>query len=235
MRHLASFSYALAAALLFSGCGWQAGSAESDAPAASGGVAIIDLDEVAKQLGRTDEMNEAIKEKQAALNSQLANIQTSFVEQFDARAQQYGDQPTPEQAQELQSIRQKIRLQLSQAQQQATNNFKWHRSSLINKFRDDVRPIAQQIAAERGLSIVVPKNEGLILALDPAVDITGAVIEAMAASGGAVTSATSALGAVHPSEPAPITPHNPSPITRVPPPSEIPPQPIQPATYGNSP
>ncbi|HTN01690.1 MAG TPA: hypothetical protein VL132_07420, partial [Planctomycetaceae bacterium] len=37
------------------------------------------------------------------------------------------------------------------------------------------------IAAKRGLGIVVPKNEGFLLSVDPGVDITAEVLEALKA------------------------------------------------------
>ena len=44
--------------------------------------------------------------------------------------------------------------------------------------QDEVRPFAQQVASAKGLGVVIPKNEGFLLSVDPGVDITNDVISA---------------------------------------------------------
>ena len=39
----------------------------------------------------------------------------------------------------------------------------------------------QEVAAERGLSVVIPKNDALILTFEPTVDITDAVVKRLQA------------------------------------------------------
>lgn len=167
----------------FSGCGTQtSGSADnSSTPAAHGGLAVIDLDRVAASLGREQEMEDELKQRQASLNDSLRELHQKAREEFDLKKQEYGEKPTDEQQQELQRIQNQLNTALANSQRKAQISLEVHKQELISKFRGDVRPIAQEIAASRGLSVVIPKNDGLLLSIDPGVDITSQVIERMQA------------------------------------------------------
>jgi hypothetical protein len=68
---------------------------------------------------------------------------------------------------------------LTQIQNKAKLDFETYKQKQIAQFRADLKPIAQEIASKRGLSIVIPKNEGLLLSVDPGVDITDDVIKVL--------------------------------------------------------
>lgn len=53
------------------------------------------------------------------------------------------------------------------------------RQALVDQFREQAKPVLREVAAARGLSIVVPKNDGLLLTIDPAVEITDDVATKM--------------------------------------------------------
>ena len=156
-----------------SGCGWFEG------PQSAGGLAVVDLDEVARQVGADGEIAQALQTREASLNSQLQVMKANYVQQLKDRKELYGENPTEAQSQQLVSINRQINMNLISAQQKATSHLTSHRSELILKFRGQVGPIAEQIAKQRGLSIVVPKNDGWLLAVDESVDITNDVAEAL--------------------------------------------------------
>ena len=158
------------------GCGWFGG----DQP--SGGLAVVDLDEIAKQVGAESEIASALKARETELNSKLQVMRANYVEQFKDRKELYGDNPTDQQSEQLVSINRQINLNLVNAKQQAKSHLSTHRSELILKFREQVAPIAEQVAKERGLSIVVPRNEGWLLAVDERIDITDDVAAALKAT-----------------------------------------------------
>lgn len=181
----AGLALALCGAMIgCSGCGTQtSGNADhSSTPAAQGGLAVIDLDRVAASLGREVEMEDELKQRQASLNDSLRELHQKAREEFDLKKQESGEKPTDEQQQELQRIQNQLNTALANSQRKAQISLEVHKQELISKFRSDVRPIAQEIAASRGLSVVIPKNDGLLLSIDPGVDITAQVIERMKAA-----------------------------------------------------
>ena len=168
------------------GCGWFGGSQPS------GGVAVVDLDEVARQVGADSEIVQAVQAREASLNSQLKVMKANYVQQLKERKSLYGEQPNEEQSKQLDSITRQVNLNLVTAQQKATSHLSSHRGELIMKFREQVGPVAQQIANERGLAIVVPKNDGWLLAVDENVDITNEVAESLKSQWKPIVSSASA-------------------------------------------
>lgn len=177
------------------GCGWFS----SNRPEISGGVAVIDLDEIAREVGATDEMSQAIAAHEAALNAQLHTLKANYVEQLQSKKNELGSEPTTEDNQRFAAMSQQASLNLAAAQQQAKGHMTKHRADLVIQFRKRVAPIAQQIAAERGLSLVIPRNEGMILAVDEQIDITDAVAAALKPQW--QTLATPSSGATVPTQP----------------------------------
>ena len=68
---------------------------------------------------------------------------------------------------------------LNQVQQKAKNDLSQHGAQLVQQFRDEVKPIARQVASEKGLSIIVTRNETVVFDFTSAVDITEDVVRKM--------------------------------------------------------
>lgn len=167
----------LAAGALFSvGCGSQFGGAS--ASSSKGGLAVIDLDVVAKSIGRTQEMNDALNVRKSALDQALARGQADLKRQLTEKKDEFGETPTDEQKAQLAQMDRNAGAQLVQATRKAQAQLEAERQKMITDFRTEVRPIAQQVASERGLGVVIPKNEGFLLSVDPGVDITADVVKA---------------------------------------------------------
>lgn len=187
---------AVAAGVLMSvGCGFQPGSAET-AASSKGGLAVIDLDVVAKSIGRTQEINESWKVRKNALDQALQKLQVSFNEQLSAKKAEAGETPTEEQQKQLAGMQRDASNKLVQAGRKAQADLEQFRQQMVAQFRAEIRPFAQEVASSRGLAIVIPKNEGFLLSIDPAVDITADVISAYSVKKPAPTAAA----------PAPLTP-----------------------------
>ena len=148
----------------------------------TGGVAVVDLDEVARQVGASDEITQALKAREASLNNQLQSIKSNYVQQFEDRKALYGEQPTDEQSAQLVSISRQFNLNLVNAQRQAASHITSHRTKLIMQFREQVGPVAQEIAKGHNLSVVVPKNDGWLLSVDDSVNITDEVATSLKAT-----------------------------------------------------
>jgi len=152
------------------------------AAGAVGGVGVVDLDVVAKRLGRDIEMNNLVQERVAALNSKLTTLQGSMRRLFEEKRDKFGDEPTEEQLKELQAWQDRTDAQLQESKRKAEVELGNYKQALVEQFREQAKPVLREVAAARGLSIVIPKNNALLLTIDPAVEITDDVAAKMPAS-----------------------------------------------------
>lgn len=188
----ASLWAAMAAGVLMSvGCGFQTAGPET-AATAKGGLAVIDLDVVAKSIGRTQEINESWQVRKNALDQALQKLQLVFRDQINAKKQEAGEQATDEQKKQFAAMERDAATKLVQASRKAQADLDQYRQKMVAQFRAEIRPFAQQVASEKGLGVVIPKNEGFLLAVDPGVDITADVISAYSSKRPAPTSAAPA-------------------------------------------
>lgn len=179
MRHFGLFFVVTAAAASLTGCGQMGFSPSS---AAKGGIAVVDLDKVAAETGRDRQLAQSIETAQNSLNQQLQKSLDSANEQLSAKKKSFGDDLSAEQRKELSQMESFAVQKLSQFKNQASNELAQFRQKQIAAFRAELKPIAHDIASKRGLSIVIPKNEGLLLSVDSGVDITDEVIKVLRAT-----------------------------------------------------
>jgi Skp family chaperone for outer membrane proteins len=161
------------------GCGWGESSGKT---ATHGGLAVIDLDAVAKRLGRDEAMAAALRDRQAELNKQLALMQEDLRKQIQDHKAMAGENATPDEAQQLKRVENELNQKFLQAQRAAQENMITLKQDLVTNFREEVRPIAKEVATAQGLSTVVSKNENVVLAFEADVDITEKVTERMKAA-----------------------------------------------------
>jgi Skp family chaperone for outer membrane proteins len=163
------------------GCNRPEGSASASRQTQNvlGAVAVLDLDALAQKLGRDKAMSQAIQQHQAALNEQLNNIKVSYEKEISEKQNQFGQSLSPEQSQLLTTLGRQAGANLNQAQQKAKSDLSQHAAQLVQQFRDEVKPIAHQIAAEKGISIIVTRNDTVVFDFTSAVDITEDVVRKM--------------------------------------------------------
>lgn len=149
---------------------------------AVGGVGVVDLDVVARRLGRDIEMGNAVQERLTSLNSKLTTLQGSLRRLYDEKREKFGDDPTEEQLKELQATEDRMERELLEIKRKSEIELAAYRQALVDQFREQAKPVLREVAAARGLSIVIPKNNGLLLTIDPAVEITDEVAAKMPAS-----------------------------------------------------
>lgn len=185
MRRLGVMLALSGAAMWLSGCGNQSGAPQAAAP--KGGMAVVDLDAIAQAVGQTQKIKDAVTLSTNAVNQQLLKLQEGYREQLAAKEKEFGETPTDEQKQELARLNALAGQQLGAAKQRGQQALSRYSQQAVAKvstdLRAEIRPICQEIAAKRGLGVVVPKNEGFLLSVDPGVDITAEVIEALKAKG----------------------------------------------------
>src|SRR5579871_2968580 len=127
----------LSGLLLWSaGCGLKSHeqtTAKSDK--AVGGVGVVDLDVVAKRLGRDIEMSNKVQEKLAELNGKLTTLQSSMRRLYEEKRDKQGDDPSEEQIQELQAWQDRTDAQLQESKRKAEIELNNYRQALIDQFR----------------------------------------------------------------------------------------------------
>ena len=148
---------------------------------ASGGVAIVDLDVVAQKLGHDVEIRHSVKQKQKLLNEQLTTMQAVFLNQQDQKKTDFGAILTSGEEKTLRKLNAQLNIQLSRARKNAQLDLERHRQSLVDSFREKLKPVIREVAAKKGLSIVIPKDKRLLLTANPDVDITDEVIQKLLA------------------------------------------------------
>lgn len=182
MRHfaclLACFSMCLASCDRLAQV--QAPPAAATKPAV-GGVGVVDLDILAKRLGRDIEMNNLVQERMTSLNSKLTSLQESLTRLYGEKRSSFGEKPTDEEQQQLAAMQTRMDQQLIESKRKAETDLVTYKQQLIDQFREQAKPVLKEVAAARGLSLVVPKNNALLLTIDPAVELTDEVAEKMLA------------------------------------------------------
>jgi len=209
MRRISLFVALVAGTAMAAGCGWQPGHQAS----ARGGLAVIDLDYIAKETGRSKEISDILSVQKNALDQYMANYQKKANEALDEKKKEFGEQMTDEQKKDLVTLANNLRGQVVQEGRKAQAAFENSRQKLLVQFRSEIKPLAQEIAANKGLSVVIPKNEGFLLSVDPGVDITADVIKAFHARKPAPSAATAAAPAPAVKTPKPANTAEASPST----------------------
>ncbi len=143
-----------------------------------GGVAVVDLVEVVKRIGHDAELNKSLKQEQESLNQKYQELQKSLSEKYDQEKKEFGEKPTEEQKKQLLQLQNKHRVLLDRERVGSQQQLYAFKQRLVNRFREQVKPAAREVAAEKGLTVVITKHEG-VLTVDDAVEITDEVVAKM--------------------------------------------------------
>ncbi len=184
----------LAATLLFSLAGCEklgiklGGDEKPEAPQQPrNGFAVIDLDEIADRLDRDEDLQDALQQRKAQFNNELGQLRSRFMQQVRLKSQEIGEDATEQEQQQLANMIKSLNVQLTRAQNTAQQQLSRDQVTLVQAFRNEVRPVAVKIALERGFTVILTKNEAVLFAYDENFDITEEVIRRMSAPGTSVT------------------------------------------------
>jgi Skp family chaperone for outer membrane proteins len=161
----------IAIALLLIGCN------QMPASGGSAGVAILDLAAVAKATGQDEVIRQEAEAARAELGAQLQALAASLEQQIGAEREKVGITPSDADSQRLQEMTVQARQQINNAQMQAQNQASQIEGELVAAFRDEISPLAEEIASQMGASAVLASDSYLFW-FDPAADITDEVIAA---------------------------------------------------------
>ncbi len=159
-----------------------AGAAGSWLTRSTGGVAVVDLERVAKELGREEQMVNDLKANQNNVASQLATVEKNAIEKLNQMKAELGEEAPEDKKLEFAKTAQSAQIQFNNLQKQAVTAIGQRRDFLVASFRAEARPVAEKIAKSNGANAVVTKNDAFLFSFDNTIDITDAVIAEMRAN-----------------------------------------------------
>ena len=163
------FSLLVACAVMLTACD------QLPARGSSGGVAVVDLNAVAKAIGRDEAINARMESARVDLNQQLTQIAGDLEQQLKDEQEKVGAAPKPDEQQQLQEMAVRAQRQLAEKQQLAQQKATQFQLELVNEFRQQLAPVAEKVAKIRGADVVVVLDDS-VLWFDSGVDITDEVI-----------------------------------------------------------
>ena len=141
-------------------------------------VAIIRLQEIAKETGRDFRVGEVLREERTALESDFMRQQKLLQEDIESKREEFGKSPTPEQAKNLQLMQKQMQSRLLQTRQRSQAKLKNLQMEQMQEFMVELQPIIIKLCTEGDYSVVLDQSMGrVVFYADPLVDITDAVIE----------------------------------------------------------
>lgn len=155
-------------------------------------VALLDINAVAKALGRDQEvvaLAEAARQNLVGQLQKLAGDRRKEIlgeqAKVDDAKSKLGEKPKADDEKKFQELVKTATTKVQQLQSaqnanitEANTKYSQYRSALLVKFKDEIRPFASRIAKARGAVVVFLPSEDMML-FEPAVDITPDVIVAM--------------------------------------------------------
>ncbi|MDF1860188.1 MAG: OmpH family outer membrane protein [Verrucomicrobiales bacterium] len=144
----------------------------SVASAQSGGVAVLDIDAVARQLGVEEKVRVDLIGMQNSLNQELQKTQGALQNQMMGVERAAGENPTEEQRRQIVATNQQLNSEFNRLKSQAQNTLAQERVRLINEFRIQLEPIALKAAKAKGMDVVLMKVTPPVFAYTAEVDIT---------------------------------------------------------------
>ena len=139
------------------------------------GIAIIDLNAIAKATGQEEIIQQQAQAARDELNVQLQEAATSLEAQLNEEREKLGDSPTQEQTQQFQQLAAQAQQQYAQAQQQAQQQAQLFQNNLVMALREKIQPVVAEVARARGASVVYLSDMTLFW-FEPQADLTDEVI-----------------------------------------------------------
>ncbi len=157
---------------------------------AEGGVAIVDLDAVAKELNVIEFIEVTLANLGTGLDGDLKSMQQNLQSEFDSEKgkveQKHGgdiEKASNEEKQALLVKNRDLQIQFNQARNQAAQTMNVRKLEMISKFRNELKPVALEVAKKKGMDVVLNKVMPPVYVYSDSVDITKDVAAAAKAAG----------------------------------------------------
>jgi len=167
---LSTFSFFAAAGVFFGGCNPPAATSNSSV--------VVDLDAVARAMGRDLVIERKVEQATQALNTKLLAAADSMEKEYKKQQDAAGASPTDEQRAKLKQMAQRIQETIQSNKEIASQARERVRLDQIQSFRNDVKAVAAKIAEKQHAAMVVVAGQE-VLWFKPTADITAAVIADM--------------------------------------------------------
>ncbi len=169
--------------LLLTMCWLMSAGCEQKAPSRqSGNIAVVDMDQIAMSTGFDKALGEQMMKINSEIGAHLKQAQEKIRTDLETRQQAMGENPTDKQKSDFEQysyeLDQQYRQEINKAQQ-ASNQA---HTSMIGQFRQQITPIAQDVARAQGFDIVMTRTDAMLL-VSPAADITQDVLAMFKQSG----------------------------------------------------
>ena len=158
-------------ALFMSGCV----SSDSKSPL------VVDVAVVAKALGSNEAINGQLSSAEKKLNQQLNKIAADLNVQIKDKQKALTKKSSKKARQEVEQFEKQAQQTMRNKKLEAQNKINQLKASLLSKFRDDVKAVAEPIAKAAGSEMVVLVTPSTLW-FDPHIDITDEVIARMRAT-----------------------------------------------------
>ena len=150
----------------------------------SNSIGILDLGKISDETGNAEKIKSELQKIKTRLQQDLQSVQMNLQKNFQENQTKIGKTPTDEQRAQLGKMLAEAQQKLKMAQSSAATELKNKQEELVIQLRDTVRPVANKIAQQRGMSIIMIRNDNLILGFDKKADITDAIIAELKKVGG---------------------------------------------------
>ncbi len=142
----------------------------------SGGVAVLDLDKVAKAIGWDEMLNNQLQSRGSVLEGKINQKKEHFEKLIEKSRGELGENPTEEQQQDFMRFQLRANRQLQTDVQSGQQQLVEYRRSMVSMFRDELQPVAAELAEDRELNVVLLNAEPVFYVAEK-VDITDALID----------------------------------------------------------
>jgi|GEM_PF-5847414 len=140
-------------------------------------VAIIRMDDIAKETGWDVQAGDVFRKKRAAEEKDIMRQQQLLKADIDAKRERYGENTTPEQLEILRVMQQRMQRDTMQLRRRSQEGLQKMQMQQMLDFEVELRPIILKISAEGNFTVVLKGTRNNVFFADPAADITDAVIK----------------------------------------------------------
>ena len=140
-------------------------------------VAIIRMDDIAKETGWDVQAGDVFRKERAAIESDIMRQQQLLKADIDAKRVEIGENPTPEQLEILRVMQQQMQSQTMQLRKRSQENLQKIQMQQMQDFVGELQPIILKLSAEGNFTVVLDRTRSNVFYADPATDITDAVIK----------------------------------------------------------
>ncbi|MBT6273124.1 MAG: OmpH family outer membrane protein [Chromatiales bacterium] len=144
----------------------------------SASIAIVDLDSVARQLGRMDTIEKQLTDTREELTTSLQAAAQELQQSVKVSETTTMANPTPQARAAHQQALAKATAHLERLKREANKRVNDTRQSLVLAFRQEARPAVDKVARERKVRVVFAQANNVIW-MDKSLDITSDVLAAM--------------------------------------------------------